>query len=463
MDRRALWMRLGAVCLLLGIGLAWWWYLRGGFDAPGNSGGQEFQDQAASSAGQRAPADALAAGGEAVRSGSVAPDSTAGGGATAVTLDTGVLMRAKASGKGEVLAALPYGVEVEVLATSGEYTQVRCLPLEGFVASRLVGPRLAGPSAADERHLRAAEGLWAGSADGDGVVVAMEMQPDYWYALRQTDPGGLAREVKALREGLERRAYWQPESPLKQRLLLFEIAVRGFAGQPAVYARTPLELLRRSPAFRIPVDLGPRLATAAPAERRLSLPEVKRSALAPGESALALPLEVSARDLRLPSTALVRLVQHAPEVGWSLGEGPDGRSLVADRPFAVGLLSRDGRLARVKVAARVDLRVLTLVPEATPASPPAYVLLATGPVLDRLAAGAARVANRKRALRVPASGVETSVDTQEFDLDGDGVLDLVLSREDCPEEAGDTNDLVCHWQDGQRWSRALLDRRHCLP
>ncbi len=377
-----------------------------------------------------------------------------------------VNLRTQAAMESPVLMKLPYGTPCEVLDTASGWKHVRLLDapsVYGYVSAVLVS---APPFVASEEDERLIREFKAELFAPDSTADIYRHRVDVAAGRRVSDS---PEYEKRARECLERWLYWDVSAPAKYRVWLMDIIERAHT-----YDDVPVEVLRHARALHMgPKSYVETVETAGTRAIRLPSPSPSFFVATPKHFVVA-EARVVHGTFRVEQAQVVFL-QALPLIG-DEGTPPvhvdriDGHlAYVSDRAVDLVTLPVDGGTPTLTKATmvfkpslkRVELEVVGGRGGENSATS-AYLLLAPDSILKRIAASP-RITLKREVLGEAGGGARTSGRsyTAEFDLDGDGVLDLVQRLEACPADPEDPRDLVNYFNVGERWEPVLFWRTWC--
>ncbi len=366
-----------------------------------------------------------------------------------------------------VLMKLPYGTPCDVLETASGWTRVRLKDkpaVVGYVSSSLVSPPPFVASADDERLIRTFKAeLFAPDSTADiyrhrvdvSANPEVEKTPEY---------------EKRARECLERWLYWDVAAPAKYRVWLMDIVERYHT-----YDGVPIEVLRSAQALRIgPESYVDTVETARVTAAHLPPPSPSFFVATPKHFVVA-RARPDRGSLSMEQSHVVFL-QALPLVGGEQGatvhvDKVEGHlAYVSNKPIDFVTVPLEGGAPALEKATMVFVpaeKHIHLEVDGTPApgrSPdPVHVILAPDSILRRIAASTKITVTRDPAARSGEAGAPPHAGAYSigFDLDGEGVLDLVQRLDPCPEDPANSRDLVNYFNVGDRWEPLLFWRTWC--
>ncbi len=392
-------------------------------------------------------------------------------GMTEAFADSGVInasavnLRTEAALQAAVLMKLPYGTPCEVVESAGGWKRVRLADapsVEGYVSASLVSGVPFSASEEDERIIRAFKAeLFAPDSTADIYRHRVDV------AAIPPAESTLEYEKRA-RECLERWLYWDATAPAKYRVWLMDLMERHHT-----YDRVPIEALRNARALRITPESyvetvetsGVQPIQVPPARPSFFVATPKHFVVAPARRDGGLVAVDRADVVFLQALPLIggeqRASIHIEKIAGHL-------AYVSDRPVdfvSVPLAGGAPTLEHATVVFIPGARKFHLKATRDPGvrADPVYVVLAPDSILHRIAACPTITVARSGTPGGTATGVDGRdvAYTTRFDLDGDGVLDLVQTLEACPDEATEPRDLVNYFNVGDRWEPLLFWRTWC--
>jgi hypothetical protein len=363
---------------------------------------------------------------------------------------------------------LPFAMPLTVRATKGDWIEVCVKPVPGVSGYLHKSVVCKDPEDAKKQVLMAEakkafqgrRSIAGSEVDGNEFNIGM-IGPDETY-------------LRGMQEKLEQLMYFESESVLlKQRLrALFVLNMRW--QRHGKYKDTPVEILLASRQYGSIPASAYRYEHEDKLRHLVRLPKVTPSFFRKAEEIVYVKAKGSGASI-----AGFRHVSHAlfaqllriyfpTSIDLQLQKDEKSRQFSYTNSQPISFFSIRGGKPN-KHSAKIQYGGgVALVDVSPPLKGDIELLFVAGDTQRRLeqARNSVRVKHGQRKYAKPDLsyyGTAPQAATVEFDFDQDKVIDLLVSYESCPEEAGDSSDIIHAFNVKGKWVRQLVSQSWCYP
>lgn len=389
-----------------------------------------------------------------------------------------VNLRNSPSTKGDIIMQLPYGTPLRIIEEDGEWLKVKLAnnpEYEGYLYKSLLQNDSLTLTDNDKKRMKVLLVELDTSSFADSYIHFDDAAPEprIFYINDNNYESNVF--LKKIQEGLERLIYWKNKDiSIKHYLWNIDIlAERMQEKYGNVYKKTPLDVLNNSIPYQIPCNIYMKDFKEG-SGRKISLPSIKQSIFTELPDKLLIK-SGKAKDNQIKlmdfnSVTFIHLLRaYFPERNpFKLCR--ENNFLVyscKDRiPFLISdstgseLTSNSGRIVYYPGDwEQLGLFIVDLEKELSEGD---YLLYFDKSEKIEALSEYKNVVIKERRRKIKEIDY-TDFRVKEFDFNNDEIVDLIISYEDCPEEAGDSWDMVYYFNVNGVWHSLLKMRSWCNP
>nr|WP_299341537.1 hypothetical protein [Allomuricauda sp.] len=369
---------------------------------------------------------------------------------------TAVYLREKPKGKS--LMHLPYGTPLTVIGIHNSWCEVEihAITIQGFIHESMVSFNSLEKTSADLEKIEAFNLTQSGFEDL--FMTYEDFQPDSQYNNEQ---------YKQLNEGLERMLFWRHNEP-SSKYYIHNMNMMVERTKNGVYHQTPTKIYNQSKIYNLSPEIYNNEATTKPTYREFQKPQISKSFFdfKPENYLIAnVKKKQDSLFLDFPVSTLIHLLRiyfkddnsfqlykHHKKYTYTSSKkirffstDENGGYLKENEGQIIYLPGKDNRICLSNFKHPYNPKMK-------------YLFFCDEKIIDKHVANPVTI---KTTTQTMEDGFEFVV--HELDFDGDGVVDMLRSFEDCPADAGDSNDEVYYFNINGEWKSTLARRYWCIP
>ena len=370
---------------------------------------------------------------------------------------TASILRDKAGGN--ELMRLPYGTPLKILDFEESWYHVEVTPqiTEGYIHKSVIALDTLKLSSLDTQKIKALNLYKSGFEDA--YVTFTDHAPDDGYQQNSSF-------YRKMNEGLERLLYWNSSiATVKENIYLLDV----LAERKTIYTNTPLEVFNQLNSYGISPELYNNLEITQAKLREFEKPNIKASLFSEKPKHLfVLDMAENEDEIQIRSIPSRVMLIHLLRL-YFLDENPftiskrQGIFIYSSSKKVDFIVCDESGNSFEKNSGEIiyypdqwgKIHISNL--EKPVKGEHRYIIFSTDTFLNQIENGIKINVTEKNF----SGWMKCKV--LEFDFNNDGVIDMLRSSEACPDEAGDSNDLVNYFNVNGTWKSTLVTRTWCNP